>query len=103
MQMLHFVQNKKDHHDSTKYYLSTIHTYTVFPWKLFFFESGKCGNFYVVFALWQFFTLREETTREIRYVNQVQCIQIIDLIYKNSLCQDKLRIIFSNYFAPIFI
>ena len=63
IQMLHFVQNKKDHHDSTKYYLSTIHTYTVFPWKLFFFESGKCGNFYVVFALWQFFTSREEITR----------------------------------------
>ena len=36
---------------------------TVFPriisaetiWKLFFFEIVKCGNFYIVSALWQFF------------------------------------------------
>ena len=24
--------------------------------KLFYFESGKCGNFHIVYALWQFFT-----------------------------------------------
>ena len=30
--------------------------YTVFPRKLFFFESKKCGNFHIVSALCQFFT-----------------------------------------------
>ena len=30
--------------------------YTVFPWKLFFFESKKCGNFHIASALWQFFS-----------------------------------------------
>ena len=30
--------------------------HTVFPRKLFFFESKKCGNFHILSALWQFFT-----------------------------------------------
>ena len=95
--------------------LSTIYTYTVFPRNYsilkvenvdFFIKFSHYGNFLLqgkkLFAGIRYASMCkvELPPSCVKYVNQVQCIQVINLIYKNTLGQDKLWIIFLNYFPP---